>query len=116
MIRKIIYGVVFIIVLIIAYNLVAQITQAIKSGERLSEATELVYKLQGKNKALKKKLSEIQSAQFIEQEARNKLGLSKKGETVVIIPEDKLKLVMGTSQSVQIRLPNWLGWWQVFFR
>ena len=117
MIRKIIYGVVILIVLIIAYNLVVQIIQVIKSGERLSEATEQVYKLQVKNKELKKKLTEIQSPEFIEQEARDKLGLSKKGETVVIIPENTLKLVIDASNSAQIvRFPNWLGWWKVFFR
>jgi len=117
MLKKIIYGVAILIVLFITYNLVRQITQAVKSGERLSEATEEVFKLQLKNKELKKKLSQIQSADYIEQQARDKLGLSKKGETVVIIPEDKLKLVLEASQSAQIiRLPNWLGWLKVFFK
>ena len=116
MLKKLIYGIVIIIVLIIAYNLLMQITQAVKSGERLSQATEQLYKLQNENKELKKKLARIQSLDFIEAEARDKLGLSKKGETVVIIPEDKLKLVMGASQSAQIRLPNWLGWLKVFWR
>ncbi len=117
MLKKLIYGVVIIIVLVIAYNLLIQITQAIKSGERLSEATEQLYKLQAKNKELKNKLSQIQSPDFIEQQARDKLGLSKKGETVVIIPEDKLKLIMEASTSAQTpRFPNWQGWWRVFFR
>ena len=75
-----------------------------------------LYKLQNENKELKKKLARIKALDFIEAEARDKLGLSKKGETVVIIPEDKLKLVMGASQSAQIRLPNWLGWLKVFFK
>lgn len=116
MFKKLTYGLVIVIVLVIAYNLLRQITQALKSGERLSEATEELYKLQNKNQELKKKLPQIQSLDFIEQQARDKLGLSKKGETVVIIPEDKLKLVMGASASAQIpRLSNPLGWLKVFF-
>lgn len=116
MIRKIIIAVVILIVLVIAYNILIQITDALKSGERLSSQAEVVYQLEAKNRQLKKKLSEVQSPQFIEEQARNKLGLGKAGETIVIIPEEKLKQVLGTSQSAEVRLPNWLGWWKVFFK
>lgn len=117
MLKKLIYGVLILIALIIAYNLLRQIIQAVKSSDRLSEATEAVYKLQAKNKELKKKLVESQSEDFIESQARDKLGLSKKGETVVIIPEQTIKMVLGTSSSAQItKLPNPLGWFKLFFR
>ncbi len=116
MLKKVIYGVTILIVLIIAYNLIVQITQAVKSGERLSAATDVLYKLQSDNKELKKKLTQIQSQDFIEQEARDKLGLSKKGEILVIIPDQTIKMVLGASSSAQIaRLPNPLGWLKVFF-
>ena len=65
---------------------------------------------------MKKKLIRIQSPEFIEEEIRNKLGFAKKGETVVVIPDEKLKSVLGASSSAQIRLPNWLGWLRVFFQ
>lgn len=117
MLKKIILGVIILIVLIIAYNLLIQISDALKSGERLSDAVDVVYKLEAQNRELKKKLIQAQSQEFIEQQARNKLGLGKSGETIVIIPEDKLKSVLGATQSAQVvRLPNWLGWWRVFFR
>ncbi len=103
--------------MVIAFNLVAQILNTIKSGDRLSIQAEIVYNLEAKNRELKKKLTHIQSPQFIEEQARNKLGLSKSGETIVVIPEEKLKQVLGASNSAQIvRLPNWLGWFRVFFK
>ena len=116
MIRKITLGLIILVILFIVYNLVNQIIEATRSGERLSEAADVVYKLEAKNKQLKGKLSQIQSPQFLEEEIRNKLGFSKKGETVVVIPEEKLKAVMGASQAAEVRLPNWLGWWKVFFK
>ena len=116
MIRKITLGLIILVILFIVYNLINQIIEATRSGERLSEAVDAVYKLEIKNKQLKNKLAQIQSQEFIEEEIRDKLGLSKKGETVVIIPEEKLKLVLGASQAVEIRLPNWLGWLKVFFK
>ena len=116
MLKKLIYGMIIIVALVIAYNLLMQITQALRSGERLSQATEQVIKQQNKNKELKKKLVEVQALDFIEQVARDKLGLSKKGETVVIIPENTLNLVLGASSSAQLaRLSNWLGWLKVFW-
>ena len=93
MFKKLIYGVIILIVLLIAYNILSQITQAIKSGERLSQATDQVVKMQSKNEELKKKLTQIQSPDFIEEVARNKLSLSKKGETIVIIPDKTIKMV-----------------------
>lgn len=116
MIKKVVPIAIICLVLLIAYNLLVQITDAVRSQERLSNQVEVVYQLEAKNKQLRSKLSEIQSEEFIEEQARNKLSLSKQGETVVIIPDDTLKLVMGASASAsEVRLPNWLGWWKVFF-
>ena len=116
MLRKIILIAGGILVLILAYNLIRQINDAVHSSERLSAQAEAVYQLEAKNKELKNKLSDIQSPEFIEHQARNKLGLGKVGETIIIIPEEKLKQVLGVPESAQIRLPNWLGWWRVFFK
>lgn len=117
MIKKIGLGAILLVGLMLAYNLINQIMDAARSGERLSVAADAVYNLEVKNKELRKKLNEIQSPDFIEEQARNKLGLGKPGETVVIIPEDKLKLILGASESAQeVRLPNWLGWLRVFFK
>ncbi len=116
MIKKIGLGIIILVVLIVAYNLITQIMEATRSGERLSQAADIVYKLEAKNRELKNKLVQIQSPEFIEQEARDRLGLTKQGETIVIIPEEKLKLILGASASAQIRLPNWLGWLRVFVK
>jgi len=115
MIKKIILGLIMLIIGLFAYSLITRTMEAVKSGERLSQSAEAVFQLESRNKILKKKLSAIQSTDFIEEEVRNKLGFVKKGETVVVIPEEKLKLVLGASKSAQVRLPNWLGWLKVFF-
>ncbi|MBU1000060.1 septum formation initiator family protein [Patescibacteria group bacterium] len=116
MLKKITFGLVILIVLFMVFNLINQIIEATRSGERLSEAADAVYRLEIKNKQLKNKLVQVKSQEFIEEEIRNKLGLSKKGETVVVIPAEKIKAVLGTSQVTEVRLPNWLGWLKVFFK
>ncbi len=115
MIRKLSIGVIIVLGLVIGYNLVAQITSALTSEERLSAQAEAVYKLEAQNKQLQAQLKKVTSPEFVETQARNKLGMGKPGETVVIIPEERLKQIMGTSQSAVPRLPNWQGWLKVFF-
>jgi len=116
MIKKVILILIILVILVVAYNLITQIIETTKSGERLSQAADAVYKLEIRNRQLKKRLAQIQSPEFIEEEIRNKLGFAKIGETVVVIPEEKLKSVLGASSSALIKLPNWLGWLKVFFR
>jgi cell division protein FtsB len=106
-----------IIILIITYNLINQILSTLKSGDRLQVASDELYKLELKNKGLKEKLTEVKSPDFIEGEARDKLGLARSGETVVVIPENKLQQVLSaTKRQEEVRLPNWLGWFKVFWR
>lgn len=114
--KKITIGLGLIVVIVIAYNLIGRIIEAVSSSERLSQAAEELYQLEMKNKELKKTLSEIKSTDFIEKQARDKLGLAKEGETVVIIPPEVLERVLGESKRLEeVKLPNWLGWWKVFF-
>lgn len=117
MAKRIVLLIALLVVLLIVYKLLSQIMDALKSGDRLSQQAQKVFNLENKNKDLEKRLTEVQSEEFIEQQARNKLGLGKAEETIIIIPDEKLKEVLGASKSAQaVRLPNWLGWWRVFWK
>lgn len=117
MIKKIAFGIGILIVILVGFNLVNQISSTLGVSSRLKEAAEDVSRAQIKNEELKRKLSEIKSPKFVEEIARDKLGLAKEGETIVIIPEAKIKEILGTSEaSEEPRLPNWLGWLKLFFK
>ena len=116
MVRRIILALIILVFVVIAYNLTSQIFNTLKSGDRVSEASERLAQLEAKNKDLRNKLVQVNSGEFIEEEARNKLGLTKEGETLVIIPDEKINLILEGSRSAQeIRFPNPIGWWKVFF-
>ena len=116
MVKKITFGIIILIVIVVAYNLINQIISTLSVSDRLGQALESVHQAEIKNKELKKKLSEIKSPEFIEEQARDKLGLAKPGETVVIIPDEKIKEILGATSSSEPKFPNWLGWFKVFFR
>ena len=115
MFKKVAIGVVGLVLILVIFNLVNQISSTMGVSKRLKEAADDVSRAQIKNKELKDKLSWIKSPKFVEEIARNKLGLVKDGETIVIIPEDKIKEILGATESAEPRLPNWKGWLKLFW-
>lgn len=116
MTKKIIIAVFMIIVLFIGGSLIKQISVTVGASSRLTELINEVQKLEIKNKQLLAEMERIKSKEFIEEQARNKLGLVKSGETMFIISDEKLKQILGVSQpAVQTKLPNWIGWLKLFW-
>ena len=71
------------------------------------------------NLALKEKLEYVESEEFTEKEAREKLNMSKEGEVVVVLPE---KITTADFQSANQQnqltsenLPNYQQWLRLFF-
>lgn len=92
-----------------------------KEGQ-IQKADLRLEKLEDQNQELEKKAQEVQMPEFIEKEAREKLGLAKEGETVVILPENfeqALRQAQGklelSSENASDDLPNWQKWWKLFF-
>jgi cell division protein FtsB len=84
-----------------------------------------IVALQEQNKNLSNLILYYQSDSFREEEAREKLGLKKPGETVVQVPVKKAtdfgSEIAAQVQSVSEKTPpaqqpNWQLWWQYFFK
>ena len=71
--------------------------------------------LEGKNNDLNNLFAYLNSQEFIELEAREKLGMKKPGEKVVIIPRESKALVAGESTILSVAIPNYLKWYYYFF-
>lgn len=101
----------------IFYGLSKQILGSLQAGKRLERETEELVQLQKKNIELKKELIEVQTPQFIEREARDKLNFSRPNETVIIIPEEEIDKVLGIEKKIgETKIPNWQGWLKLFWR
>lgn len=105
-----------VIVSLIVYQLGNQIYTSFKAGDKLTSSLDKLHGLEVKNKELKSKLKQIKSPEYVEKVARDKLGLAREGETVVVIPQEKIEAVLGTKKGEEPRLPNPLGWLKVFFK
>lgn len=64
-----------------------------------------------RNKEFKKRLEKVKKPEFIEREAREKLGMGKPGESIVIMP----KITIIPKKAEERKLANWEKWWKLFF-
>ena len=85
-----------------------------RSGEQVRLAQTQVRQEEEKNQSLKARLAEIDIPEFIEKEAREKLGYSKEGETILILPDqDSTQYSVLSTQDTG---PNWKKWWDLYIR
>lgn len=68
--------------------------------------------LEEENKALEKLFSEAKTPQFIERMAREKLGLLKEGESLVLFGAEE---EVTPAAAIEVMEANWVRWLSVFF-
>lgn len=107
---KIRYYLIFSICLIIIINTVRSFDDYFRAGGRVAETERKLDAAQRENEQLLKQKREVDGADFVEKEARNRLGMSLPGETIVVLPEE-LQNALG--ETVEIREPNWKKWWRL---
>jgi len=84
----------------------------------VKEEKERLVQVEKKHEDLTEKLNMVQTSAFVEKEARERLGMAKAGDTVIIMdtnstfPKER-EGILSTDPSGQI--PNWKRWWQIFF-
>jgi len=83
-----------------------------KRDDLFIEREKKIAELKEKNQELRKTLEAVQGQEFIEKEAREKLGMGKEGEVVVILPKLKIK---NEKLKIKEEVPNWRKWYNLFF-
>ena len=81
----------------------------------IAERQQVLTQLTAKNRQLQEELMEATSPAFIEQAARDKLGLVRVGETVVIMDKSNPSADGPNNQKNPLESPSWKQWWQLFF-
>lgn len=113
--KKIVFILILLLFIGLFYSLGKQVYDSLQASSRLGQEAGNLANLQKQNSDLKKKLAQTQSPGFIEQEARDKLNLSRPGETVVMIPQTEIDKVLGAQITpTPTPLPNWQGWLGLF--
>jgi cell division protein DivIC len=111
--NKLVRAVVLIILIVIGIGIVRSVYTLSQKKGIIAERQSVLRGLLAQNSQLQEQLKEATSPAFIEQAARDKLGLVREGETVVIM--DKSQILNPDSQQNPQEVPPWRQWWSLFF-
>lgn len=103
--------------ILLSVSLIKGIVAINESNKKIEEERQKVIEAKKLSQELEKQVKEIKSQEFTEKEARDKLGLAKPGETVLVLPdEDTLRrLAPKFYEEEDIQLdPNWRKWLKLF--
>lgn len=94
-------------------NLSRDVIRLLKVRDQVRLAQEARDQAKQENERLAAQKDYYTSDEFVEEEARNKLNMARKGEVIVILPED-----LGQSEKkppVRYAKPVYRQWWELFF-
>lgn len=105
-------GFIILLSLILSVRAVAAIIDLRARKYTVTERREAVEKVKKENEILKKQIEVVASEEYVEKIARDKLGMVKEGESIVLLPDE----VKGGSKREELKKrTNWQQWWGLFF-
>lgn len=115
-VKKVVLTLLFFLVLV---SVLRGISRLVFSGDRVKSSQAKLEELKVEQERLKYELGQISSDFYREKLARDKLGLAKEGEKVVVLPSEEIlrrlsprKLELEKTDSQE---PNWKKWAKLFF-
>ncbi len=97
---------------------IKNINRVLNINKQVEEEKQRIEKMQVENAELSMHVAETQGSEFIEKQIRDKLGYAKTGETVVIMPDEKIIRKLAPSPTTfedTLPDPNWIKWRKLFF-
>jgi cell division protein FtsB len=111
------YLLVFIFLLMLV-SLIRNVLRVVESNKRIGKAQDQVEKLKKENEELEEKLAVTRSEGYIEKQLRDKLGLAKEGEIVIVLPDEKILETLAPKleeEEETLPDPNWKKWLKMFY-
>lgn len=106
--KKILAVIIIIGLVLIIKNILFSIHSLLENGKTITTLKEEVAAGKKKKQFLAERLYYVNSNEFIEQEARDKLGLIKSGEYVVIAPNEPTPTPPPSKKTTVSRFYEWL--------
>lgn len=115
--NKLVGYAIWILIFLLVLSLIRNAGNAGRISSEIAAEQAKVAKMQSDNQALEAEIAKTQGQEFIEKEIRNKLGLVKPGEAIVVLPDDETlrKLAPEVVQDQEsLPDPNWKRWLKLF--
>lgn len=110
--KKILPLIIVILLILVIKNNVSSIIDLSNNNNDVSSLEKKLEKEKQKNKFLKERLTYVETSEFVENEAREKLGMLKEGEQFIIAPTPS---PLNNGEINLDNRPNWQKWLELFF-
>ena len=100
------------------FSLIRNVLKIKRVNEEISKKEQKVDELIRKNEGLRAEVDTLKSEEHVERQLRDKLGLAKEGEVVIVLPEESiLRKLLPNIEAEEETLPdsNWKKWLKLFF-
>jgi len=106
------------VLIVLSLSLAKNISRNIQAQNRIEGEKKKIEELQKENEILKGEIAKVSSDVYIEKQLRNKLGLVKEGEYIVVLPDEETLRKLAPKirkEEDLLPLPNWKKWINLFF-
>ena len=106
-----------LLLVILVISVVRNISQILSTNERISKMYQGIENIKNENIALKEEVDRVNSDEFLEKAARDKLGLAKQDEIVVVLPDEEILKHFYPKREKEEEVlpdPNWKKWAHLF--
>lgn len=104
----------FLILSLVALSLGRRVWKNLESARRIEGLGRELEAAKEKNKRLKAEFAEKEGLEFVEKEAREKLGMVREGEKVLILPKKEEEKEEASALGYSRKIPYWREWVGVF--
>ena len=104
--------------LLMLMSLTRNIMKVREAKEGLKEKEDDIEKIREENEELSQRVEIFKSEEFVESQLRDKLGLAKEGETIIVLPDEETIKKFAPSDEKEEEIlpdPNWKKWFKLFF-
>jgi len=103
--------------LLLTGSLIRSLKKHVQTEDLVKRTWDKIEKAKKDNEELEKQLKFVESEKYIEEQIRNKLGMVKEGEIVLVLPDKETlkKLAPNMPEEKDFKpLPNWKKWMNLF--
>ncbi len=105
------------LIILLTISTVKNINRVASIRSQVEKERQKVERMKVENAKLEEQIAEAQGQEFIEKQIRNKLGLVKSGEAIVVLPDEEIIRKLAPQKVVEedtLPDPNWKKWLKLF--
>jgi cell division protein FtsB len=115
--KKLLGVAIWVLVLLLLISTIKNIGRVRSINIAVQKEKDKVEKMKEENARLEAQIAQTQGEAFIEKQIRDKLGLAKAGEAIVVLPDPEILRKLAPQMPVEestLPDPNWKKWIKLF--